>query len=368
LTPGGHELGWLGRGDALLAAMLAAIGAARESVRLETYIFADDATGRRFRDALAAAARRDIRVQVMVDAFGSLGTPDAFFAPVRRAGAEVGRFNAGKLGRLALRDHRKLLLVDGDEAFVGGCNLADVYDGDGVVSGWRDGGLRLKGPMAGALEREFSAHWRRAQAGAWQRPLAGRVLETTDGDLTAYWLEPVLGPNPFRRALRNDLGRAKRIDLTAAYFLPSRRFLRQLRRAAGRGARVRLLLAGKSDVPLVSRASRSLYPALLRAGVAIFEYQPQVLHAKTLVLDDVVYVGSSNLDPRSFGLNFELMLRVRNGGLAAAEQFEEDLTRSRPVTDPAPTSSPWSRAYEWIARGVLTRLDPWVAREQLRRL
>lgn len=368
-----QSLQWFGCGRTWLGAMLAAIEGARDSVCLEIYIFSADAVGRRFRDALTAAAARGVKVALLVDGFGSLATPADFFTPYCAAGGQFRRFNVGRLDRLALRDHRKLLLVDDAMAFVGGCNLADEYDGDGVSHGWRDGGVKVDGPVVAVLRDEFAAQWARADADRWRLPAGGYGrLVGTDGRIGVLCMKPGFGPSALRAALRRDLQQAKTILITAAYFLPSLRLLRQLKRADRRGARVRLLLAGPSDVPLMSLASRSLYRGLLRAGVEVYEYQPQVLHAKCMVLDNVVYTGSSNLDPRSLRLNFEIMLRIEDRGLAAAAtaQFAADLAYSRVIT-PANSWrqwSAWTRFKQRVARFVLARLDPWVAREQLRRL
>jgi cardiolipin synthase len=373
-TPQGPDgFGWFGSGHALLGAQLEAIDRARRSVRLETYIFAPDETGARFCAALTAAARRGAEVDVLIDAFGSLATPESFFDPLVSAGGRVKRFNAAHPGRFALRDHRKLVLVDDSLAFVGGCNIANEYAGDGVTQGWRDGGVGLRGPLLPALAAEFAAQWARADAGKWRLSPGGYVREAgADSRVRALCLKPGFGPSALRSALRDDLARARNIAITTAYFLPGRRLLRQLMSADRRGARVRILLAGPTDVPLMTLASRSLYRALIRSGVELFEYQPQVLHAKTLVLDDVVYAGSSNLDPRSLRLNFELMLRIEDPALAAAArgQFETDLGHSRPIH--AGNSwqqwSAWTRLKQRTAHFILARLDPWFAREQLRRL
>lgn len=373
MPQGPDRFGWFGSGQALLGAQLEAIGEARRSVRLETYIFAPDETGTRFCRALTAAARRGVEVDVLIDAFGSLATPDSFFDSLISAGGRVKRFNAAHLGRFALRDHRKLLLVDEALAFVGGCNLANEYAGDGITQGWRDGGVSLRGLLLPVLAGEFSAQWARADAGKWRLPPGGYArVSGVDARVQALCLKPGFGPSALRSVLRPDLARARDIAITTAYFLPSRRLLRQLMSADRRGARVRILLAGPSDVPLMTLASHSLYRALIRSGVELFEYQPQVLHAKTLVLDGVVYAGSSNLDPRSLRLNFELMLRIDDPGLASAAtaQFETDLAHSRPIH--AGNSwqqwSAWTRLKQRTAHFILARLDPWFAREQLRRL
>jgi cardiolipin synthase len=368
-----HRLTWYGTGHLFLQAQVDAIEAATTHVRLETYIFSDSHAGRLFRDVLTAAARRGVHVEVLLDGFGSAGLTEDFFAPLFAAGGRQRYFNQPRLGRWALRDHRKILLIDDETAFVGGCNIADEYDGDGVGHGWRDGGVAVMGTVLVALRTEFLEQWRRAQRKQWELVRGGVARQGgSRADVLALLMKPGVGPSPLRTALREDLKHAKNISVTSAYFLPSRRLRAQIRHARQRGAHVRVLLAGKSDVKLMALASQSLYRGLLRAGVEVYEYQPQVLHAKTMVLDDIVYVGSSNLDPRSLRINFEVMLRIKNAALAAQvrAQFQTDLEHSRRVTlaDTAGFRSWWPRLKQRFAFFLLGKLDPWIAREHLRRM
>jgi len=368
-----HRLAWFGSGHLFLQAQVDAIEAAATHVRLETYIFSDSHAGRLFRDVLAAAARRGVQVEVLLDGFGSSGLPEGFFAPLLAAGGRQKYFNQPRLGRWALRDHRKILLIDDTTAFVGGCNIADEYDGDGVGHGWRDGGVAVTGTVLVALRAEFLEQWQRADRKQWELVRGGVARQGgSRSDVLALLMKPGVGPSPLRTALREDLKHAKNIVLTSAYFLPSRRLRAQIRHARRRGAQVRVLLAGKSDVALMALASQSLYRGLLRAGVEVYEYQPQVLHAKTMVLDDIVYVGSSNLDPRSLRINFEVMLRIKSTALASEvrAQFKADLVHSRKVTmaDTAGFRSWWPRLKQRFAFFLLGKLDPWIAREHLRRM
>jgi cardiolipin synthase len=367
-----HRFEWYGSGHSYLDAMLQAIASARACVRLEIYAFGDTPIGRRFRDALADAAKRGLRVELLTDGFGSRNLPKGFFASFTRAGGTHRHFNNPHLGRWALRDHRKLLLVDESLAFVGGCNISEEYYGDGVTQGWRDGGICVSGPVLGCLEDEFSRQWKRSKLRQWELMPGshGKRFGSSD-DVLALFMKPGFGGSPMRAALRVDLKTAQNIAITAAYFLPTRRLRQQLSSAAKRGARVRVLLAGKSDVKLMALASRSLYRGLLRSNIEVYEYQPQTLHAKLMVLDDIVYIGSSNLDPRSLRINFEIMLRVNSAGLAekALAQFEADLTHSRRITNKMMSvhRSWWMRIKQRVAFYLLAKLDPWIAREHLRR-
>jgi cardiolipin synthase A/B len=367
-----HKLHWFGSGESFLAAQLLAIHSATTCLWMETYIFTDSPTGREFRAALVAAAQRGVSVQLLVDRFGSGQLPDDFFETLTRAGGQQAWFNPPRPGRWTLRDHRKILLVDGRTAFIGGCNISDEYSGDGITRGWRDGGVSITGPVVEAIAQEFHEQWARAHQSTW-RLVRGGYCRTvgSQSEVTALFIKPGLGTNPLRMWLREDLKHAKEVAITAAYFLPTRRLRAQLIQADQRGARVRLLLPGRSDVPLLARATRSLHRGLLRGGIELFEYMPQILHAKTLVLDDIVYVGSSNLDPRSLRINFEIMLRIKSAALAreALAQFERDLTHSRVVTPPPRGGlrglGRW--LLERLAWFIFAKLDPWIARDQLRR-
>lgn len=364
-----HHFTWHGTGRDLLNAELAAIATARAVIVMEVFTLRESEIGQRFRNALTAAARRGVRVRVLVDAFGSFGLRRDYFAELEAAGGAMRWFNELRLGSFSFRDHRKLLVVDDTVAFVGGCNIAPEYDGDGITTGWRDGGVEVRGPVAGVLTAEFNRQWERAAGLRWQFPAGGlrqRGPVTGGEEVEALFIKPGFGRNPWREALRRDLATAQDVAITAAYFLPAHRLSRRLAQAVARGARVRVLLAGQSDVRLMQLASRSLYRRLVKQGIEIWEYQPQVLHAKQIVLDDIVYIGSANLDPRSLRINFEIVLRIRNAALAAAarRQFETDIAeRSVTITREQlrQRRSWWQRFTQRIAYWVLARLDPELA-------
>jgi cardiolipin synthase len=359
---------WCPTGAAALAAMLAAIGAARQSVRLETYIFTASPLGGRFRDALVRAQQRGARVQALVDAFGSLTLAESFWTPLTQAGGQFRWFNPLALHRWSYRDHRKLLVCDDTVAFVGGCNIAPDYDGDGVTAGWRDLGLQITGPLArelaGTFDRLFAQAGRRHQR---LQPVRRAHTHITAG---ANWKLLASGPGrghgELKRTLADDIAAAQSVKIISAYFLPTWRLRLELRRVCRRGGRVQLILAGKSDVPLAQLASRRLYRAFLRAGVEIYEYQPQVLHAKLFVLDDVVYAGSANLDTRSLRINHELLVRLSDPARAAEARalFDADLAHCARIEHPgwARSRNLWSKLKEDWAYLLLARLDPWLAR------
>ncbi len=371
---GPAPVSWLRTGQEGLAAMLGAIERARVSVGFEIYLFEDCPLGVRFREALAAAARRGVRVRVLVDAFGSLELPADYFRVVNEAGADCRWFNPLELGRPTCRDHRKLLLVDDEVAFVTGFNVGAHYDGDGVESGWRDVGVSLTGPFVPPLVQAFhtmfaSASFRHRRLARFRRQLRSQQVTLQDGSL--FLLSPGRERNPAREALASDILRSRRIRLTTAYFLPPRRLRMALVRAARNGAQVQLILPGISDVRLAQLAARGQYTRLLKAGVEIHEYQPAVLHAKRYLLDDIVYVGSANLDLRSLNINYELLVRVEDAALATEghAQFEADLRHSRRVDlETWHGRSWWSRTLERLAAFVLVRLDGRFVLRQLIRL
>lgn len=338
------------------------------------FLWEDSEVGDRFLSALVAAARRGVRVRLIVDAFGSFGLGRDYFAELVAAGGAMRWFNKLRLASFLFRDHRKLLVVDDTLAFVAGCNIAPEYDGDGITVGWRDGGVSVSGAVAAVLAAEFDCQWERAIGLHWNFPRGGvrRRAPVDDGhEVEALFIKPGFGRNPLREALWRDLATAKDVAITAAYFLPPRRLRDRLAQAAARGARVRILLAGKSDVRLMQLASRSLYRRLAQKGIGLWEYEPQVLHAKLIVVDDIVFVGSSNLDPRSLRINFEIMLRIRNAALAAAAraQFEDDLAqRAIPISRDTLKKgrSRWERLKQRLAYWFFARLDPELAALKLK--
>lgn len=352
--------------------MLAAIHNATASVALEVYIFADSEISLRFRSALAAAAQRGVRVRVLLDAIGSYELPDSFWTPLREAGGEVRVFNPISLGRLGIRNHRKLLVCDGQTAFVGGFNIAKEYEGDGVTCGWCDLGLRLAGEIVPRLEESFNQMYALADFRHKRLPRWRRNVKRMPGDEREQLLlcGPGRGTSPLLQSLRRDLRSAESVRLVVPYFLPSFRLRRRLQRLARQGKKVQLILPSKSDVALSLLAGRSLYQRLLRAGVEIYEYEPQVLHAKMFILNGAVYIGSANLDPRSLHLNYELMIRFKDVEMLAKanEIFERMLKNCRRIEESSwrKSRSFWVRWKEHWANFLLARVDPYLALRQWR--
>jgi len=383
---GEHRARWLATVDEAYADMRRIIEGAQFRIRCETYLMREEGPATWLRAALLAARARNVEVWLLLDAFGSEQVGDAFLRPLREAGVNVGIFNPKRLLRLSFRNHRKLLAVDGASAVVGGFNIGPEYAGDGVNRGWCDAGLRVSGPIVAQLEHSFDEMWHLAPftpaaIRAWREVAArARSLRTDSGAAgTQQGAVPpvsllVSGPAPrrnsLRRRLRYDLRRARDVVIASAYFLPSSRVRLMMYRVVERGGRVRVLLAGRSDVPLAQRAAEHLYSRLLRGRVGLFEYQPQVLHAKLLVMDDTVFVGSCNLDRRSLHINFELLLRLEWPELAAdARQWcETALSHSKALQlqEWAAARTPRRRFWSWIAYLLLSRVDPLIARRRFR--
>jgi cardiolipin synthase len=366
---------WLCTGHEVFPAMLAAIDAAQRSICLETYIYAADALGKRFRDGLIRARQRGARVQVLYDALGSMSLATSFWEPLRKAGGEVRQFNPLMLNRFGIRDHRKILVCDERVAFIGGFNIAIEYDGDGISSGWRDLGLKVEGPLAGQLKNAFEEMFERAdfQHTGLTRLRNYQAKKTVVAPHEQVLLSgPGRGRSPIKHALRRDLARAQDVQIIVAYFLPTWRIRRSILHVAQRGGNVQMILAGKSDVLLSQLAGQSLYRRFLRAGVQIHEYTPQILHAKLIVIDDVVYVGSSNLDQRSLNINYELMVRFENKDIAAQarEVFASTLKHCRQITlqDWIKSRGLWRRIKQRWAYLLLVRFDPLIARWRWRTL
>jgi cardiolipin synthase len=312
---------------------------------------------------------------VLIDAVGSIGLAAAFWQPLRAAGGEVRQFNPLALDRLGIRNHRKVLVCDERIAYVGGFNISSDYDGDGVTSGWCDLGLKVGGHLPEQLAATFEEMFARAD---FQHKRFIRLRRSTARKMVLTPHEQLLlsgpgrGPSPVKRALRGDLIRASNVQIMVAYFLPTWRIRRDLTRIARRGGTVQLILPGKSDVLVSQLAGQSLYRRFLKAGVQIHEYQPQVLHAKLIIADDVVYVGSANLDPRSLDINYELMIRFDHPDMAAQARviFADRLAHCRQITreEWRKSRTIWRRLKQRWAYWLLVRIDPYIARRQWQEL
>ena len=394
----GNRVSLLEDGMATYAAMLAALRAAKSTINMEAYIFEDDDVGGEFASVLKARAQAGVKVRLIYDSVGSIKTPKEFFADMASAGIQVVEFNplsaqtVLKSGPFALnhRDHRKLTVVDGKVAFLGGINISGVYgslgpSGGGSGSGspagssgsggkpgkdydprdppfdkrpWRDTQVRVEGPAVADLQRSFLAHWDAQKKeelskdklffpslGA-QGPSVVRVIAGEPSDK---------GFNPIYLTLISAIDNADTdVKITMAYFVPHEELLRALKDAAHRGVDVKLILPSRTDSWLVFQAGRSYYEDLLEAGVKIFERKTRLLHAKTATIDGVwSTVGSTNLDWRSLVDNEELNAVVLGTEFAAQmnAMFEKDLENSNPITRES-----------WAHRGIEDRIKESAAR------
>jgi cardiolipin synthase len=345
-APGEIEV--LNDGERTYAAELAAIRAAKYTVHLEAYLFLRGHAADAMLAALEERARAGVRVRLILDRYGSLLTPNRYFKSLQRAGGELHWYQPiawYTLKRLNNRTHRDLLIVDGEVGFVGGMGVADYWIGPPRRGRpWRDTMIRVTGPLAKGLQTAFAENWLEASgeilhdedfmhaaAGAVEtpRPESGIALVVNSA--------PSEGRSTRARALFQILvaSARKSIRIASPYFLPDRSLLRELVRAARRGVAVTVLLPGHwNNHPLTRLGSRRRYGVLLEAGVAIYEYQPAMMHAKVMVVDGLWSVlGSTNFDNRSFGLNDEVNVAILGRELAARLEadFAADLALSAAI-------------------------------------
>lgn len=371
-TVDGHRLTLLPEGPERLDALIALIDEAKSSLRVLYYIFEEDASGTRVRDALVAAGERGVSVSLLVDGFGSSDASAEFFAPLRKSRGEICRYHASWGFRYLLRNHQKLVLADDASVIVGGFNVADDYFGTIEAGAWRDLGLRVDGPAAGRLATYFDAlmTWT-SRKGAKMRDLRTIIDAHSESTGPMRWLlgGPTRSLSPWARVVGRDMRGATALTMIAAYFGPNPAMLRRMGRIARRGrgkGGTRLLTAAKSDNGATIGSARFTYNRLLRQGVEIHEYQATKLHTKLIVIDDVVHIGSANFDMRSMYLNLELMLRVEDAGFAKGMRdfFKAELAESETIT-PAlhkARATVWTRIVWAASRFIVATMDYNVSR------
>lgn len=324
--------------------MLDAINKAGHFILFEVYSFGEDPVGRRFQEVLERKARKGVRVFVIYDAIGSLLTSRAFFDRMSFAGVQVAEYHPlapwKPYWNWFRRNHRKILLVDGESGFVGGLNISeDDAPGSWGGRGWRDTQVKLEGPIIKELASVFWESWQRCRGDTGERRLGDAVPETKSGADTPVAVVSSSGlrnRRSIRRSYKYAINKAKNfIYITNAYFLPGRSIYKRLIRAAKRGVRVAILTPSQTDHPLVRWASWALYRHLLNSGIEIYEWQPSVLHSKTAVIDGVwSSVGSHNLDHRSLHYNLEINVNILGTefGEKMKQMFEKDIESSRRIT------------------------------------
>lgn len=318
----GNTIGLLENGEAYFPRVFEAIRAARREVLVETFILFEDKVGWALHAALLEAARRGVQVSLMVDGYGSPGLGEAFVGALKDAGVRFQVYDPaprlfGLRTNLLRRLHRKIVVVDGERAFVGGINFSADHLADHGPEAKQDYAIELTGPVVGVIHQFTRAAARVAQPSRrWLRRAAAVQPPAATGEATALFI------TRDNRDHRSDIERhyraairsaRHRVILANAYFFPGYRFIRELRRAARRGVDVVLILQGKPDMPIAQAAASTLYDHLMRAGVRIHEYCERPFHGKVAVVDDDwATVGSSNLDPLSLSLNLEANVVVRD--------------------------------------------------------
>ncbi len=350
----GNKVTLLQNGPATYQAMFDAIKAAKQHVHLETYIFDDDGVGNKFADALIAKQREGVQVALIYDSVGASDAPKAFFKRLQDNGVKVVEFNPinplnAKAGwQVNQRDHRKLLIVDGQVAFLGGINISGVYStasfsrgskplSNGKIAPWRDTHAQIEGPVVAEFQKLFLATWEKQKGEPLeQRNFFPQVANKGTEVVRAISSSPDEQYSLIYATLISAIQSAeKSIYLTNAYFVPDPQLRESLKAAAQRGIDVKLILPGDSDSQLVLHAGRSYYSDLLRAGVRIYERKGALLHSKTALIDGVwSTVGSTNLDWRSFLHNDEVNAVVLGPDFGAQMQsiFDADLAASSEIT------------------------------------
>jgi cardiolipin synthase len=340
----------LRNGDETFPPMLEAIRQAARRISFESFIYEDGVVGDQFTQELIAAAQRGVEIRLVLDAIGS-ALSRASRDRLARAGVQIAWFNTVRpwsLEEANYRTHRKVLVVDGAVAFIGGIGLADHWLGHAESpEHWRDTHFRVAGPAVRALEASFYENW--LEAGGISAPALDpeRPSQATGARSVVIWSNPTGGASRVKLLyLLSIAGARRQIDIQSPYFLLDESTRWSLDEARRRGVRVRILTEGEiTDAKPVKDASREGYQSLLDAGFEIYEYEPTMMHVKAMIVDGMwSVVGSANFDNRSFELNDELTVGVQDTRLAEAltRDFENDLRRSKKLE-----SASWQRRPLW---------------------
>lgn len=351
----GNSVTVLKNGVQIFPSMLAAIKAANKTINLEFYIYWDGEIGRTFAEALAARARAGVQVKVILDAVGSAGMSQWLIDFMARNGVDLEWYHPLRwytLSRLNHRTHRKLLIVDGEVGFSGGVGIADNWLGDAdSKEHWRETAIRVEGPVVTQMQFAFMDNWVKSRGELLTgldyfpqiKPLGDHITQVIKSS-------PSEGISTVKLLYIISIVAAERsIYINNAYFVPDPDTIRALEGAVRRGVDVRVVIPGdKTDVPIARQAGRLHYELLLRRGIRIFEYQPTMMHAKTMVVDGIwTTIGSSNFDDRSFRLNDEVNVNVYDEAIARKVEtmFFEDVARSTEITP-----------RKWLQRTAFDRL------------
>jgi len=362
-------------GQTFFPRMLAAIESARRQIEIELYLVEDGQCSERLVEALCRAAVRGVKVRGLFDAYGAAGLGAALRQSLQSAGVQLRWYNPLRWRRGIRnfhRDHRKLLLVDGRLAYVGGTGSTDEFWlPEAAISPWHEAMVEIEGPLVGDWQQLFEHQWRARFS--WRpshQPVALELPECPpagSGLGRVAYADAAQHRDILLSLLRALRGARQRVWLATPYFLPTWKIRRALRRAAARGVDVRLLLAGRNtDHPPVRFAGQRYYPKLLKAGVRIFEYQPRFLHLKMVLVDDWVSVGSCNFDHWNLRFNLDANVEALDPVFtqAVAASFLEDFGVSREITLDDWRQRPWwrraqQRLWGWLDRLAVNLLDRW---------
>ena len=362
----GNRLELIETGQERFGMLLSLIAQAQSSIRMLMYMFNPDRDGDAVRDALTAAAARGVEVKLLIDGFGSAATPK-FFTDLSDAGGQYCVFNPSYGRRYLLRNHQKLIVIDEATVLIGGANIDATYLDDRSAKHWRDLWLRVDGPEAVLPARYFDSLFRWSKHGKSLRALRRMVAEYNEwrGPLQWKFSGPLSMRNSWWRSIGRDMKRAKKLDMIFAYFAPPGAMIRRIGRVGRRG-RARIINAAKSDNNATIAAARHSYSRLIRRHVEIYEYQPAKLHTKLALVDDIVHIGSSNFDYRSFYINLEIMLRIKDAGFADKMRgyFERELADCKWITHEVHKrrSSPWRRLKWALSHFLVNVMDYSVTR------
>ena len=345
-------------GDQAFPAMLAAIDRAKQRIALESYIYEQGDIGTMFTNALEAAAKRGVRVRIVLDSVGSKKMSDDDENRLEEAGAEIKWVNpivSFQIEEANYRTHRKALVIDGAVAFIGGMGIADQWLHDVKDSPkWRDTMVEMHGPVVTDVEAAFNQNWI-VVAGVVEPEVEPDIAPATStAKSIVVWSAPQSGANELKLLYLLAIAAARRsIDIESPYLITDESSKWSIQEARGRGVRVRLLVEGdKTDAKAVKYAGRGDYEKLLEQGVEIAEYQPTMLHTKAMVVDGLLsIVGSANFDNRSLELNDELNVAVFDRALAARllQDFDRDLTQSKKLDlESWRERSPFERGRDWL--------------------
>ncbi|HET9399162.1 MAG TPA: phosphatidylserine/phosphatidylglycerophosphate/cardiolipin synthase family protein [Sphingomicrobium sp.] len=362
----GNNLTLLTEGPERLDALIALIDRAQAKVRLLYYMYRDDRSGDLVYAAMERAIDRGISVSLLIDSFGAY-TRDEYFTPLIDKGLRYCRFHPTLGRRYLIRCHQKMALADDDRVLIGGFNVDDDYFGTTGPEVWRDLGLLVEGPAAGRVAAYYDQFfaWSSAKGGKI-RALNRLIRRHSEHHGRLQWIfgGPMTRLSPWAATTSRDLLSSNDVAMIAAYFAPTRAMLRRISRARRRRARV--ITAARSDNHATIAAARYTYKNLLKRGVEIFEYQPQKLHTKLLILDDVAHIGSSNFDIRSMYLNLEMMLRVDDPKFAMLTRsyFEHELGQCEPISFELhrKRSGWWTRIVQAISFFLVTTADYTITR------